>query len=445
MNLVIKPAKSLRGIITLPGDKSISHRAAMLAAVAHGETIIENFSLSLDCQRTITCLEKLGVKCEQLEHTLRIQGRGWEGLSSPAEILDCGNSGTTLRLLPGLLAGTNVTATLDGDASLRKRPIQRIVEPLSRMGARVISQNGSCPVTVSGGLLQGIEYCLPVASAQVKSAVLLAGLRAPGRTSVIEEMPTRDHTERMLDFLGVTVQVTWPEAEPRTETIDFRKRRKPLVKKITVQYVDQIQAKNLVIPGDISGAAFFIAAACLVRRTELSLHNVGLNPTRNGLLAVLRQMGASISVERKGEMSNEPFGSITARTSDLSARKISGAIIPGVIDELPLLALLATQCNGTTIIRDAGELRLKESDRIHSVAENLRRMGARIGELEDGWIIEGKTELSGNTLDSFGDHRIAMTFAIAGLIAHGYTVLKDAECVNVSFPGFFELLESIRR
>lgn len=346
-----------------------------------------------------------------------------KGFSPPAHALDAGNSGTTIRLLAGLLAGQDFTAILTGDASLRKRPMQRVIDPLTQMGAKIESQNGFAPLTITGQKLRGIRYELPIASSQVKSALLLAGLHAQGTTTVIEPSPTRDHSERMLRYLGVPLEIA--------------------NRAVSVQGGARPQAKPLIVPGDFSSAAFFLIAGALVSNSQITIRDVGINPTRTGLLDVLREMGAQITLENIREIANELWGDLNVKTSELRAVRVGGALIPRMIDELPILAIAATQAHGTTIICDAHELRVKETDRIRAMTENLKRMSVQVEERADGWVIPGPQKLHGAVLDSFGDHRIAMAFAIAGLIAHNETVIEGAEWVEISYPRFFEDLGSI--
>jgi len=439
MRRVIKPVRRLKGVVRVPGDKSISHRALIFGALADGAVRIENLSSARDVAHTAMCLQALGVIVQPLSPLLPSpsegRGDGGEGepaaglihnaggLSPPSHVLDAGNSGTTMRLLAGLLAGQEFTATLTGDASLQKRPMRRVIEPLTQMGAKIESNGGFAPLKIMGQRLRGIRYELSVASSQVKSALLLAGLHAHGVTTVIEPSPTRDHSERMLRYLGVSV-----------ETVNGS---------VSVQCGARPRATPIPVPGDFSSAAFFLGAGALVPDAQITIENVGINPTRTGLLDVLREMGAQISLQNEREVANEPQGDLSVKTSELRGIEIGGALIPRMIDELPILAICATQALGVTVIHDAHELRVKETDRIRAVAENLKRMGAQIEERPDGWVIPGPQQLRGAVLDSFGDHRIAMAFAIAGLIAQGETVIEGAEWVDISYPGFFDDLERL--
>ncbi len=436
--MIIKPAKVIQGQLQLPGDKSISHRAAMIASLARGTSCLRDFSNSEDCATTLSCLRQLGVRVSHDGHVVVITGTGT--LKAPAEPLDCGNSGSTMRLLAGILAGQTLSATLTGDESLRARPMGRIIEPLEMMGARVESQAAHAPLIVTGqSPLAALRYELPVASAQVKSCILLAALNAEGRTEVIELTPTRDHTERMLQWFGVPLQIT--EAADSSGA------------NIALEGPAQFGARDVSIPGDISSAAFFIAAAALLSRSNLVIENVGLNPTRSQFLSVLRSLGADIENENIRDQCNEPVGTVRVRggmspaphggMTDTKAQSLRGPIIPSLIDELPLLAVLGTQIEGGIEIRDAAELRVKETDRIAATVANLRAMGAQVEEYDDGFKVKGPIQLRGAMVDSRGDHRIAMAFAVAALIAEGESQVEQAECVAVSFPEFFDLLGSV--
>jgi len=423
----------------MPGDKSISHRAAMMAALAEGTSSIRNFSTSADCAATLSCLEALGVQIQRDGTDLLLTSVGIDGLRAPKAPLDCGNSGTTMRLLAGILAGQDFTSTLTGDESLRSRPMQRIIEPLQMMGANISSNDGRAPLLIKGHRgLKAVKYELLVASAQVKSCILLAGLSAKGRTEVIENQTTRDHTERMLSSFGV--QVETGKAEREGEDARFAAVNGPA----------RLSARDLLIPGDASSAAYFIAAAALLPGSSLEVTDVGVNPTRVLFLDQLRTMGLDVEIIGVGEDNHEPVGSIRVRGSrqQLSGGSdsritIRGLVVPQLIDELPLLAALGSQIEGGIEIRDAAELRVKESDRIAATALNLRAMGADVEEFDDGLRVAGPVELRGAKIDPHRDHRIAMAFAIAALLAEGETEITDAECVAVSFPEFFELLESV--
>jgi len=417
----------------MPGDKSISHRAAMIAALADGTSRLRNFSNSADCEATLSCLTRLGVSIERDRDDLRVHGAGAEGLRVPAEPLDCSNSGTTMRLLAGILAGQNFKSTLTGDASLRSRPMARIIEPLRMMGAGISSNDGRAPLIIAGRRpLKAINYDLPVASAQVKSCLLLAGLNAEGRTEIVEHEVTRDHTERMLRWFGVPL-----------ETRDVEGSRA-----VAIGGPARLSARDVSIPGDISSAAYFVAAAALLPDSLLKIAGVGLNPTRVLFLKQLQSLGLNVSPGEVWDEPNEPAGVLRVegfktRPSSESTITLRGSLIPQLIDELPLLAVVGSQIKGGIEIRDAAELRAKESDRIAATVQNLRAMGAEVEEFKDGLRVSGSARLRGALIDPHGDHRIAMAFSLAALIAQGETEIKDAECVAVSFPEFFELLDSV--
>jgi 3-phosphoshikimate 1-carboxyvinyltransferase len=422
----ILPAKTISGAVSAPGDKSISHRYAILAALADGTSEIQNFSSAEDCARTLDCLERLGVAVERRENSVRITGAGLRGLKAPRRALDAGNSGTTMRLLAGVLAGQAFESELTGDRSLRRRPMRRVIEPLTQMGARIRARDSEfAPLEIQGGELRPIEYTLPVASAQVKSAILLAGLFAEGVTSVTEPVRTRDHLELALREFGANV-----EQPDLTVRVYGRPR---------------LRAGQFAVPGDLSAAVFFLAAGLLLPESNLLVTGVGLNPTRTAVLDVLASWGAPVSLVNLQMQNGELAGDIALRHAPLTGGKISGEMVPALIDELPMLAALGPFTEQGIEIRDAAELRVKESDRIATLAENLRRMGARVEELPDGLRVEGKSAgaLRGAEIDPGGDHRIAMAFAIAGLAVQGKTVIRDAECVAVSFPGFFDWLERL--
>jgi 3-phosphoshikimate 1-carboxyvinyltransferase len=423
----------------VPGDKSISHRAAMMAALAEGTSIIKNFSTSADCAATLSCLTALGVVIKRDHNELTITGVGNDGLREPKQPLDCANSGTTMRLLAGILAGQDFASTLTGDDSLRSRPMQRIIEPLQMMGAKFSSNDGCAPLVIQGQLnLKSISYELLVASAQVKSCILLAGLNAAGRTEVIENQPTRDHTERMLRSFGV--QIETGEAKREGEN----------ARSISVNGPARLSSQDISIPGDLSSAAYFIAAAALLPGSSLDITDVGVNPTRSLFLEQMRALGLDVEVIDRREANNEPVGTIRARGLQNqplgrlnSPMTIDGLIVPQLIDELPLLAVAGSQIGGGIEIRDAAELRVKESDRIATTAQNLRAMGALVEEFDDGLRVAGPSRLRGAKIEPRGDHRIAMAFTIAGLLAEGETEISDSDCVAVSFPEFFDLLDSV--
>lgn len=420
----IRQARRIKGTITVPGDKSISHRGLLLGAVAEGTTEISNLSSSADVKSTRRCLKQLGIEINEKDDLLEIAGNGLYGLKASAVPLDCGNSGTTMRLLSGILAAQPFISTLIGDESLSKRPMRRIIEPLIQMGAKIKSQAGGfAPLIIHGNKLKPIYYHNPVASAQVKSCILLAGLYAPGLTTVTEPHLSRDHTERMLTDFGVKVK------------------RNGLA--VSIEGNQSLRGCEIIVPGDFSSAAFFIGAALIVPESSLKIKNIGLNPTRTGLLKVLKQMGANIEIQQHVQLSFEPMGDVTVSTSQLNGVEIFPDLLPKLIDEVPILAVISSQARGTTRLSGAKELRVKESDRLHAIVNNLSLMGIQIGEKEDGFVIEGRQKLKGAVIDSFNDHRIAMAFAIAGLIAEGETQLINTECVEISMPNFFETLQGI--
>ncbi len=416
----------LRGEVTIPGDKSISHRSVMFGSLAKGTTKITGFLQGADCLSTISCFRKMGISIENSGNTVLVHGNGLHGLSAPDQILDCGNSGTTTRLISGILAAQDFDVTLTGDASIQKRPMKRIMEPLSQMGAdiRSIHGNGCAPLAIHGQKLHGIHYQSPVASAQVKSSILLAGLYAEGETKVTEPSISRNHTELMLKEFGADVHTEGNTAVIRPAT--------------------ELFAQEISVPGDISSAAFFLAAGLIIPNSEILIKNVGINPTRDGMIRVCQAMGSDLTLTNRKE-TGEPVADILVRTSSLHGIDIHGEIIPTLIDELPMIAAMACFAEGDTIIRDAAELKVKESNRIAVMTENLRLMGADVTETEDGMIIHGGKPLHGAVIDSHLDHRIAMTFAITAGLAEGETEILGAECVNISYPGFYQDLENLTK
>ena len=422
------PAGFVSGRLRMPGDKSISHRAALIAALSSGKSQISNFSTARDCASTLACLRELGISIEDKAGELLFAGG--QKFVTPQRPLDCGNSGSTLRILTGVLAAHDLEAELIGDDSLSSRPMRRIIEPLELMGAQIDATEGKAPLKVRGTANPApITYKLPVASAQVKSAILFAALNAKGRTTVIETSPSRDHTERLFNGFGVPVKTNNDHS-------------------VTLDGPAQLTGGSITIPGDVSSAAYFIAAAMLMNKSDLTIEGVGLNPTRAEFLSVLSGWGANISTIDLRSDRNEPYGTIhvgggISKNASDDERTLSKSMIPSLIDELPLLAVVGSQISGGIRIKDAAELRLKESDRLASTAVNLRAMGAEVEEFEDGLYVVGPTKLRGATIDSFGDHRIAMAFTVAALIADGETEIKDADCVAISFPEFFDLLESV--
>ena len=419
--------KGLKGEVSVPGDKSISHRSVMFGSIARGTTEIHHYLQGADCLSTIACFEKMGIEIENRGDTVLVHGRGLHGLQRPEQSLDCGNSGTTTRLISGILAAQDFDVTLTGDASIQKRPMKRIMEPLSMMGADIqsVNDNGCAPLHITGKPLHGIHYHSKVASAQVKSAILLAGLYADGETKVTEPYVSRNHTELMLGHFGASIHT-----EDTTAVI---------------QPATQLYGNRIDVPGDISSAAFFLAAGLMVPNSEILIRNVGINPTRDGILRVCRNMGADLTLLNQNSSSGEPTADLLVRSSNLHGTVIEGAIIPTLIDELPMIAAMACFAEGTTVIRDAAELKVKESNRIEVMVRNLTAMGADAEETEDGMIIRGGAPLHGAVIDSKLDHRIAMTFAVTGLCADGETTIQGAECVNISYPGFYEDLKRLMR
>jgi 3-phosphoshikimate 1-carboxyvinyltransferase len=423
---IIRPARTISGSLEVPGDKSISHRYAMLASLAEGPSEIAHFSAAADCHSTLDCFSRLGVKIEVDGERVRVQGAGLGGLRKTRRTLDAGNSGTTMRMLAGILAGQEFRSTLDGDASLRRRPMRRIIDPLTRMGARIQARDGGfAPLKIEGTRLHAIEYATPVPSAQVKSAVLLAGLFADGVTSVTEAVRTRDHTELALNEFGARL-----EHEGRTIRLHGRPR---------------LKGRSLAVPGDLSSAVFFLAAAMVLPDSNLVIHNVGLNPTRSAVLDVLASMGAPVSLVSLRSEHGELIGDVSVRHEPLKGGSMEGDAIAQLIDELPAIAVLAPYTEQGIEIRNAAELRVKESDRIAVLAENLRRMGAKVEELPDGLRVAGRSagRLHGAEIEPHGDHRMAMAFAVAALGADGETLIHGAECAGVSYPEFFTTLERL--
>lgn len=422
----ITKSHGLRGELTIPGDKSISHRGIMLGAISRGTTEITNFLQGADCLSTISCFQKMGIPIENEGSLVRIQGKGLHGLKEPQSVLDAGNSGTTTRLLSGILCGQDFSCQLTGDDSIQKRPMERIMKPLRQMGAdiRSLKDNGCAPLSITGKKLHAVDYHSPVASAQVKSCVLLAGLYADGPTSVTEPFLSRDHTERMLAYFGAKVSSLETTA--------------------TVQPEPLLEGRQIEVPGDISSAAYFIAAALIVPGSEVLLKNVGVNPTRDGILRVCRQMGADITLLNERLVSQEPVADLLIRSSDLKGTVIEGSLIPTLIDEIPIIAILAAFADGVTTIRDAGELKVKESNRIDAMVTEFSKMGADIQGTDDGMIIKGGAPLTGAAIDSRLDHRIAMSFATAGLAAAGTTTILQDSCIAISYPDFFRDLSSLQ-
>ncbi|MBC1887287.1 3-phosphoshikimate 1-carboxyvinyltransferase [Listeria booriae] len=416
--------QGLNGTIRVPGDKSISHRSIMFGALANGTTTVSNFLKGEDCLSTIGVFRALGVRIEEFPDKIVVHGTGWDGLKRPDETLDVGNSGTTIRLMLGILAGRPFDATLEGDASIAKRPMGRVMLPLREMGAIFEAKDANfAPVKVTGTKLQPMTYTLPVASAQVKSAIIFAALQADGETTIIEKEKTRDHTEQMIRQFGGAIT---------TDGLTIR-----------VNGGQEFQGQNVVVPGDISSAAFFIVAGLIIPNSKIRLENVGLNPTRTGIIDVVKEMGGKIMVEQTSKAGDEPAGTVIVETSDLKGIEIGGDIIPRLIDELPVIALLASQATGQTVIKDAEELKVKETNRIDAVVTELSKMGVALVGTDDGMIIEGNQTLHGATVQSYGDHRMGMMLQVAALLADSDVTLEKAEAINVSYPSFFEDVASL--
>lgn len=428
-HIVINPVRGLKGEITVPGDKSISHRALMLSSIADGDTSIKGLLKGADNMATLNALRQMGVGINEYENgAVAVQGKGLHGLKESEDVIDAGNSGTTIRLMSGLLAGQNFFSVITGDQYLRKRPMKRVIEPLSRMGAGIFGREGGnkAPLAIIGSKLKGITYASPIASAQVKSAILLAGLYAGGVTVVTEPTLSRDHTERMLACFGAKVnrKATW----------------------VSISGGQKLTAREIEVPGDISSAAFFMVAALITKNSELLIKNVGINPTRTGIIDILKQMGGKLDILNQREVSGEPAGDILVKSSRLKCVEIKGDIIPRAIDELPIVAVAAAFAQGTTKIRDAKELRVKESDRIGTMAANLRELGITATEYEDGMDIEGGVPKAapGSAFNSHGDHRVAMSMIVAGLASDREIVVYDTACIDTSFPGFMKLIDGVR-
>lgn len=428
MDKNISRAKPLKGEITVAADKSISHRAVIFSALARGESVIRNLLQAEDIQSTCRCMKNLGVNIQERNSILLIKGRGLQGLKEPDKVLDCGNSGTTMRLLTGVLSAQPFFSVLAGDHSLNQRPMRRVIEPLQLMGAELQGRQGGNypPLAIRGRKLKGISYLSPVASAQVKTAILLAGLNAEGITAIMEPEKSRDHSENMLAAMGASIQVDGL--------------------KIQLQPGQELSAQEFQVPGDISAAAFFLVAATIVPGSELKICDIGVNPTRTGIIEVLQQMGANIKLENQRTIGGEIMADIIVTASHLKGVKIEGEIIPRLIDEVPVLAVAMALAEGESEVREAGELRIKETDRIAAIYSELGKMGVAITELEDGFRIKGKEQqLQAVRVESYGDHRIAMSLAVAALIAEGETTIGNAGAVNISFPSFWDTLEKISR
>lgn len=424
MDKIISSKTGLNGNIKIPGDKSISHRAVMFGSIAKGDTEITGFLKGDDCMSTISCFRKLGIDINVSEDKVIVHGKGLHGLTAPEEQLYVGNSGTTIRLISGILSAQPFDSVLNGDSSIQKRPMKRVINPLTEMGAEIDStNNGYAPLTIHGTKLKAIEYTMPVASAQVKSSILLASLFAEGTTIINEPVASRDHTEIMLNYFGADIK------------------NKDGV--ITSSPVNELYGRSLEVPGDISSAAFFMTAGLIVPNSHLIIENVGINPTRTGIIDALRAMGGYIEILNERRSGGELVGDIEVKTSQLRATMLEGSIIPRMIDEIPVFAVAALCAEGTTYVKNAEELKVKESNRIATMSKELGKMGAVITETDDGMIIEGGQKLKGSTVYSHLDHRVAMSCATAALIADGDTTITDADCVGISFPNFYNILENL--
>ena len=425
LNIPIKPAKAIRGEIKVPGDKSISHRSIMFGSIARGTTTVSGFLRGEDNIATLNAFRAMGIGIDDDGDLLRIDGKGLHGLSEPDDVIDCGNSGTSMRLIGGLLAGQTFFSVLTGDRYLRRRPMARIIEPLSRMGGRIFGRSGGdrAPLAIVGSELMGIVHESMVASAQVKSAILLAGLYASGETEVREPHLSRDHSERMLRHFGADIE--------------------EFTGGVRVRGGKELEGREIIVPGDISSAAFFMVAATIVHGSELMIRGVGVNPTRTGVLDILGMMGADIRIFKSSEVSGEPVADILVKSSRLKGIEIGGELVPRAIDEFPAICVAASLAEGKTVIREARELRIKETDRIAAMAENLRKAGVEIVETDEGMEITGRESLSGCVTDSSGDHRIAMSMLVAGLAADGPGEVRDVGCIDTSFPDFFKLLSTV--
>lgn len=432
----------LRGEITVPGDKSISHRCIMFGSIASGLTEVTNFLPGADCLATIDCFRRMGIEIEQSETSVLVHGRGLHGLRAPSLTLEVGNSGTTTRLISGILAGQPFESKLSGDDSLNSRPMRRIMEPLTQMGANISSvlRNDCAPLYITPGHLHGIDYTSPVASAQVKSCILLAGLYAEGTTTVTEPSLSRNHTELMLKEFGADIRSFTADETAKRDLSEGGKTERAAA---SIRPCKELYGQKIMVPGDISSAAYFIAAGLLVPDSEILIQNVGVNPTRAGILEVCKDMGGDVTLLNKRTVGGEPVANILVRTSRLHGATIKGGIIPTLIDEIPVIAVMAAMADGTTTIQDAAELKVKETDRIETVTDNLKAMGCDVTPTDDGMVIRGGRPLQGATIHTLLDHRIAMAFSIAALVAEGTTKILDSHCVDVSYPTFYDTFEGL--
>lgn len=430
-SLELNAVTGLKGKVAIPGDKSISHRCIMLGSIAEGTTEIHNFLNGADCRATINCFRQLGIKIEKKDDVILVHGNGLHGLHAPKTTLNVGNSGTTTRLISGILSGQPFDSKLSGDESLNSRPMKRIIDPLTQMGANITSvlKNNCAPLYIAPGQLHGIRYTSPVASAQVKSCILLAGLYANGETSVTEPSLSRNHTELMLREFGADICSTHALDNPGATTV--------------IRPCKELYNQKILVPGDISSAAYFIAAGLIVPDSEILIQNVGINPTRAGILKVCEDMGGDITLLHERTNGGEPIADILVRTSRLHGITISGDLIPTLIDEIPVIAVMAAMAEGTTVIKDAAELKVKETDRIETITDNLAAMGANVTPTDDGMIITGGSPLHGANIHTLLDHRIAMAFSIAALTADGITKILDSQCVDVSYPAFYDTFEEL--
>ncbi len=423
--MIIKPKKSLSGVIRVPGDKSISHRAIMLGALAHGTTTIKGFLMGEDCLSTIKCFRDMGIHIDINDAVVTVEGKGLHGLQKPITELYVGNSGTTLRLLSGILAAQDFECTITGDDSIKTRPMKRIMDPLQKMGADItsIECNDRAPLFIKGSTLQNITYHSPVASAQIKSCIMLASLFTEGKSKIIEPVLSRNHSEIMLNVFGAHVKTD--------------------VSTITTSPVGELVATDIIVPGDISSAAYFMVAGLIISNSDITIEHVGINPTRDGIIRVLKAMNGDLSLLNKRTINGELVADIRVKSSKLKGTVIDKNLIPTLIDEIPIIAIAACFAEGTTIIKDAAELRVKESDRIETMVSELTKMNANIKGTDDGMIIQHATKLRGNGVESYDDHRVAMSLAIAGLASEGTTHINNSDCVDVSFPGFFKIIDEI--
>jgi 3-phosphoshikimate 1-carboxyvinyltransferase len=451
MDKVINPARNLKATLKVPGDSAISQRAAFLGALCDGPVEVGNFSRGHESRYALTCLSELGIAVEQHDDLLVIQGKGLQGIQKPKKPINVGTSVIAARIICGILAACEFESEIICDDLISGVPMRRIIDPLVQMGAKIESNNYRHPLRIRGAKLKGIRYAMPVPSSQVKSALLMAGLNAEGTTEIIERIPSRDHLERMLAYFGVKIRKTKVEEKPADEDPLAKRFKKaagivsPDMKgdMITIKGGQKLVQRPLTIPGDLSAAAYFIIAGLLTDNSEVKVEDVNLNPTRMGFVDVLRKMKAPIVTKQTGENGFEPIGSIEIKSAKIKGRRIVGELIPSIIDELPIMAVVAAAAQGTSVIRDAYELRHQKTDRIKTVAANLRKMGVKVGELDDGLAIDGGVELEGAEIETFGDHRIAMAFAIAALVAKSPSVIKGAECVELSYPGFWDDIDKM--